>query len=347
MHSVNTLKNKNSEQIELQPLLLNNANKIAFLFFTLILLAIISLFIGSKNIPADVISNALIFGHNHVDNIIILESRVPRTLAGVFAGMALGAAGVLTQSLTRNNLAEPGIFGINAGASFTILLGFLVFGSLSLSMKFGLGILGAFATTSFVYFIGCYGSKRITGLRYILAGIAVASLFTGLSSGLALLNPTSFDYMRFWYAGTIDIRSSETILFAIPLFVLGAIVTLLLARSLNALALGDELATSLGNNTKMTTGYTILAITVLAGTATALTGPIAFVGLMIPFVARKFVGQDHRWLLPAAMLMAPILLLFADMLGRVLVQGEMRTSIITALLGGPLLIVLARRTKQS
>lgn len=302
-----------------------------------------SLLIGARPIsPATVLES---FGDHALgaDHLIVRESRLPRTLLGLLAGMALGAASVLIQAFTRNPLADPGILGIQSGASAAVVVAVAIFGIRTPAIQAIFALAGALLTTLFVYMAASRGGGRIDPLRFILAGLAIGAMLHGMSSGLTLLNPAAFDRLRFWSAGTLDIRDLERTLQIAPLIAAGCLLALALAQPLNTLQLGDDLAAALGARTMLIRTLTLLAITLLCGTATATVGPIGFVGLLIPQLARRLLGSDLRRVLPFALLATPSLLLAADICGRLLVPGELRVSIVTAFLGAPVLIWLARK----
>ena len=300
------------------------------LLLLLILAAALSLLVGAKPLPASVIVDALSGTCQSADCVIVLDARLPRTLAGLLAGGALGLAGALMQTLTRNPLADPGILGVNSGASFAIVLGAALFGLTSPSEQLVMAFCGALAASLVVAFTGSQGGGQLSPVRLTLAGVALAAVY---------------DQLRFWQAGSLDIRTLETLkVVAIPV-IIAAAVALFLSRSLNSLSLGSDTATALGNRVARTQLTGLLAITILCGSATAVVGPIAFIGLMMPHMARWLVGADHRWSLPVTLLATPALLLFADVLGRLLVPGELRVSVVSAFIGAPVLIFLVRRKR--
>ena len=312
----------------------------------LLLLALaiaLSLLIGAKPLPPSVIVDAFSGSCQSADCTIVLDARLPRTLAGLLAGCALGLAGALMQTLTRNPLADPGLLGVNSGASFAIVLGAALLGITSPQEQLLMAFCGAFAASLLVAFTGSQGGGQLSPVRLTLAGVALAAVLEGLSNGIALLNPDVYDQLRFWQAGSLDIRTLQTLKIVLLPVLIAAVVTLFLSRALNSLSLGADTATALGSRVARTQLIGLLAITVLCGSATALVGPIAFIGLMMPHIARWLVGADHRWSLPVTLLATPTLLLFADVLGRLLVPGELRVSVVSAFIGAPVLIWLVRR----
>ncbi|HFS7460403.1 TPA: Fe(3+)-siderophore ABC transporter permease [Klebsiella aerogenes] len=312
----------------------------------LLLLALaiaLSLLIGAKPLPPSVIVDAFSGSCQSADCTIVLDARLPRTLAGLLAGCALGLAGALMQTLTRNPLADPGLLGVNSGASFAIVLGAALLGITSPQEQLLMAFCGAFVASLLVAFTGSQGGGQLSPVRLTLAGVALAAVLEGLSNGIALLNPDVYDQLRFWQAGSLDIRTLQTLKIVLLPVLIAAVVTLFLSRALNSLGLGADTATALGSRVARTQLIGLLAITVLCGSATALVGPIAFIGLMMPHMARWLVGADHRWSLPVTLLATPALLLFADVLGRLLVPGELRVSVVSAFIGAPVLIWLVRR----
>lgn len=309
----------------------------------LLVVVVASLALGARAIPLATVVDALIGHGQGPDAVIVREARLPRTLLGLLAGAGLGLSGALIQALTRNPLADPGILGVNAGASFAVVLGVAVFGVQSAGGLLAWASAGALAITLLVYLVGAQGMARLDPLRFLLAGVAIGAVLTGLSSGITLLAPAAFDRLRFWNAGSLDVRDLGLVLRVVPVIVAGAMLALWVARPLNALGLGQEMAVALGLHPQRVHALTVLSITLLCGASTAAAGPIAFVGLMIPHIARWMVGVDQRWVLSITLVLAPILLLVSDIVGRLLLPGELRVSIVTAFVGAPVLIWLARR----
>jgi len=315
----------------------------------LLLLAVVciaSLSIGAKAIPPSVVWQSLTGQLSGADSTIVLNARLPRTLAGLLVGAALGGAGAVIQALTRNPLADPGILGINAGASFAMALGMTLFGVSGMAGGLGFAWGGALVASVAVWLIGSLSGGRVNPVRLTLAGVALSAVLGGFTSSLSLLNPQTFDQMRFWQAGTLDIRSLHSVGAVAPAIVAGVALALVASRSLNNLSMGDDLAAALGTRVVLVRVLALLSVMLLCGSSTALVGPIGFVGLMVPHVARFWVGADRRWILIYSFLLAPILLLTADIAGRLMVAGELRVSIVTALIGAPVLIWLVRQRKN-
>jgi iron complex transport system permease protein len=280
-------------------------------------------------------------------SIIVWSQRIPRTLVGLLVGMALGVSGALIQAMTRNPLADPGILGVNAGAGFAVTLGVGLFGLSGISGYVWFSFIGAAAATLIVYAIGSLG-RNTSPITMVLAGVALGAVLGGFSTFLVLLDEDTFRSIRNWSVGSIARTSLDDTFAVAPFLVAGLLLALMLSGALNAVALGDDLASSLGTNVLRTRILTIVAVTLLAGGATALSGGIAFVGLMVPHVVRWCTGPDQRWIIACSALAAPVLLLASDVVGRLIARpSEMEVGIVTAVIGAPVLIALVRRRKAS
>lgn len=314
----------------------------------LVMLLLLSVAVGSKNIPLSVVLDALGNNTGKGDAYVIWDMRIPRTGVGLAVGIALGVAGALIQALTRNPLADPGILGVNAGAGFFVTLGIAVFGVTTIQGYVWFAFIGALLVTVAVYLIGSAGRGGADPIQLTLAGVALGAVLGGITTAMVLLDPRTFDQMRHWGAGSVVGRGWDVLLPVLPFFLLGLILAAVAAPALNAIALGDDLARSLGANVTLTRIIVIIAVTLLAGGATAIAGPIGFVGLMIPHIARWIVGPDQRWILAYTVVLAPCLVLAADVLGRVVIRpGEFPVGIVTAFIGAPVLIILVRRKNAS
>lgn len=305
----------------------------------LALAAIASVCVGARTVPPTEILRAFTDFAGTADHVVVRDIRLPRTLLGIAVGAALAVAGALVQTLTRNPLAEPGMLGVTAGAGFAIVLAQSARQGDSQVGQLLAACAGALAATLLVYAVG-----RGSPVRLLLAGVALSSVLSGVSLGIRLLLPDVFDSYRFWSVGSLAGREQAPL--TLPLLVvLAALVgALLLARPLNALALGEHVATTLGAHVLRTRILVVALVTVLAGAATAVAGPIAFVGLIVPHLARRLARGSVPWLLTLCLLLGPVLLLAADVLGRLLLPtGEVPVAIVTAFLGGPVLIWVVRR----
>ncbi|MFT4044307.1 MAG: iron chelate uptake ABC transporter family permease subunit [Gordonia sp. (in: high G+C Gram-positive bacteria)] len=318
------------------------------LFVVLVAVMFGSVLVGSEHIALHTVWDALVSFDPAVIDHHSIRARISRTLLGVLVGLALGVAGALIQAMTRNPLADPGILGVNAGAAFSVALAVGVFGVSSIWGNIWCAFLGAIAATTVVYAVGARGASGATPVRLTLAGMAVSALLVGVTTALILVSPVAFDQMRYWSAGSIAGRGMDVPLAIAPFVVAGVVLAAVVARPLNAIALGDDLARSLGANVVRTRLIGIASVTLLCGAATAAAGPISFVGLMVAHVCRWIVGPEQRWIFAYTLVAAPILLVTSDIVARVIMtKNELPVGVITAFVGAPVLIALVRRRKAS
>lgn len=322
-----------------------------FLAAALVLLAatfMLSLWVGVRAIELETLWQLLWLPDGSEEAYIVTELRAPRAVLALVVGAALGVAGALIQALTRNPLADTGILGVGAGSSFAVVVGIAFFGVTSLSQYLWLSFAGAVVVTVLVYALGSIGSIGATPVRLTLVGVALGALLGGLSSAITMLNPNAFDDLLRWSAGSLAGRGWDTLAQVWIPIAIGLALALVAGRPLNAIALGDDAARSLGAGVVRTRVLVIVAVTLLAGAAAAAAGPIGFVGLMVPHVVRWFTGPDQRWIIPFSAVGAALLLLASDVLGRVvLAPKELEVGIVTAFVGAPVLIALARRRNVS
>ena len=319
---------------------------VALLMAALVVLLVASLAIGSRLIPTGTVLDALTnFDPGSDDQLVIRFSRLPRTLIGVLAGAALGLAGVLTQSLTRNALAEPGTLGVNAGAAVGVIIGLIATGGASIMVYVWFAFAGAALTSVLVHRLGRTGRSGVDPARLVLAGAALSIVLSALTRALILsADATVYESFRSWATGSLQGRGWESLPVVGTCLVVGLLISLALAGPLDSVSLGTDMATSLGVNIRLTWTLANAAIVVLAGGATAACGPIAFIGLASPHIARAVSGPNHRLLLPVSALLAAVLLLLADVIGRIVVfPGEIGAGVMTALIGSPFFIHLVRR----
>jgi len=302
---------------------------------------------GSKTIDLGVIVDAFTdYDPTNNDHLIIRSLRVPRTLIGVGVGMGLGLAGAVMQGVTRNPLADPGIFGVEAGAALAVVIGIYVFGIGSPTGYVWFAFAGAGIASLVVYGLGSVGRGGATPVKLALAGAAMAALLGSLTSALLIIDIATLDQFRFWAVGSLAGRDASVAGQVAPFLAAGVVLALASARGLNTMALGDDVARSLGQRVQMARATSGLAVIVCSGSAVAAAGPIGFVGLTIPHVARAICGPDYRWILPWSMVLAPSLLLAADVAGRIVARpGELQVGIVTAFIGAPFFIALVRRRK--
>ncbi|WP_157802921.1 FecCD family ABC transporter permease [Compostimonas suwonensis] len=306
-----------------------------------LLLAALSVMIGSTVFsPADV-ATALLAPTGGESDLVITGVRIPRMLLAIAAGAALSVAGVVMQALTRNPLADPGILGVNAGASFAVALGMTVFGISQYSATLWLAFAGAALASIAVAALGASSRGSQSAARLVLGGVAVGAVLAGATSALSMLNPKAYATMRLWEAGSLAGRDLGVSGLTLALVTGGVVVALLLAPGLNVLVLGEDTASSLGSRIRAVRGWSLVTIVVLCGAATAAVGPIAFVGLMVPHAVRAVVGADQRTVLAYSLLAGPALLLVADLIARSVIRPhEVPIGVVTAILGAPLLVAL-------
>lgn len=310
----------------------------------LVAAAALSLAVGTEHLAPDQVWSGLFAPSGSASDGIVRELRLPRTLIGIAVGAALGLAGGVMQVLTRNPLADPGLLGVNAGSSAAVVTAISVFGITSFTGYLWFALLGAAVAAVVVNALG--GTRAATPVRLALAGTAVNAALFGYVNGLQQWDLSTLDSMRFWSVGTLEKRDPELLLSALPLLIAGALLAFALARPLGALSLGEDHARALGTSVRRTRVLSIVAITLLCGSATAVCGPIGFVGLMIPHAVRAFTGPDPRWLLPYCALFAPSLLLVADVIGRIVVApSEIQADIVTSFIGGLIFVHLVRQRK--
>jgi len=326
--------------------------RIMGLFLVLFLLGItifLSLMIGAASLSFHDVWHALNSSGDAFHEAIIHDSRIPRTAIALAVGPAFGLAGALIQAFTRNPLADPGILGVNAGAAFAVALAVGIFSITSTSHYIWFALIGALLASIAIYLIGSgAGKKHPTPTQITLAGVAMAAALEGITTALSLMNARAFYGMLNWRVGSLARRGLEELWPILPFIAVGVILALLIAPAINTMGYGDDRATSLGVNVKFVQAVSIIAITLLAGSATAIAGPIIFIGLMVPHCVRWFVGPDQVWIFIYSLLVAPLLLLGADIIGRIiLLPSEIPVGIITGFVGAPILLILVRSKKAS
>ena len=310
----------------------------------LVLVCALSIAVGSRSIGLSSVVDALA-GElpDSTEQTVVRDIRVPRTLLGLVVGAALGLAGALLQRVTRNPLADPSIMGLSAGAAAFVVLGISVLGVSALSGYVWLAFAGTAAAAALVYGIASRGRDGATPVKLALAGAAVAAGLWSLTAGVLMTDVDALDELRFWQVGSLAGRNMPVFLQVLPFIAVGLALALLCGRVLNVLALGDDAARALGHRVELTRGYVLLAVTVLCGAATAACGPIVFVGLVVPHIARAICGPDYRWILPYCLVLSPLIFLAADVVGRlVLAPGELEVGVVLGVLGAPFFIALVR-----
>ncbi|PMR73622.1 FecCD family ABC transporter permease [Billgrantia endophytica] len=315
----------------------------------LIALCVASTFVGTRPIPAVVTLEALLrFDPTSTEHLLVYHLRVPRALLAVLVGAALGVAGVMMQALTRNPLADPGILGVNAGATLAIVSAIAFLGISSVTAYMWFGLLGAAIAGAAVYSLG--GIRRgMNPVRVVLAGSALTVVLLALTQIITVNSDEQvFDQYRHWFVGSLQGRGHEVLLPVSLLIAVGLVASFWVAKALDTMTLGGDLSRSLGTSARFVWLSSALIIVLLGGGATAAAGPISFVGLTAPHVARAIVGTDHRWVLPCSMLVSAILVVGADLLGRLVARpGEVGVGIMVALIGGPFFVLLVQRWRMT
>ncbi|MFA0569084.1 FecCD family ABC transporter permease [Vibrio gallaecicus] len=306
---------------------------------------LISIFIGSRDIAVATTLEALFyFDDTNSEHLVVHHLRIPRTLLAVAVGAALGVSGIIMQAITRNPLADPGILGVNAGAMTMIVLGISIFGVTNLLTYVWLGLLGAAITSVLVYLIAGKG-RKVDAVRVVLSGTALTVMLLAVTSLITINSHQEvFHQYRHWSVGSLQGRSYD-VLYSVSLFIgVGLLLSLALAKPLNSIVLGFEKGLTLGINPRFVWAGSFIVVTILAGSATAAVGPISFLGLTAPHITKLMVGSDHKKLLLTSMLISALLLLSADILGRIVgYPDEISAGIMVALIGGPFFLYLIRR----
>ncbi len=311
--------------------------------------ALLSVAVGTRTIgPAGIWTALLDAGLGSEEAVIVRQLRVPRTVVGLLAGLALGIAGALMQGHTRNPLGDPGLLGVTAGASLAVVLAISVLGVETPAGYVWFAFAGALAGTVLVYAIGAAGRGGATPVTLALAGAALSALLYAVVRAVLVSDQQTLDAFRFWVVGGLSGRGADVATQVAPFVAVGVVLALANAPALNLLAFGEDVARGLGSRIGLARAVGLAAITLLCGAATAACGPIAFVGLVVPHVVRAFTGPDHRWLIPCSGLLGGALLLTADVLGRVVARpGELPAGIVLALLGAPFFVALVRRQRTA
>ncbi|WP_097271872.1 FecCD family ABC transporter permease [Streptomyces sp. TLI_55] len=306
----------------------------------------LSLALGTRSVPLPTVVDAL-FGDAHGrDALVVTGLRLPRTVIGLAVGAALGVAGAVAQAITRNPLASPTTLGINAGASFAVVVAIFALKLNDPVEYVWFAFAGAAAAALFAQALARRAGD-IDPVRLALGGTVLQLVLLSWTSAVMLLNQRTLDEARFWLAGSLAGRPLDTLWPVLPTLLLGIVVALAVSPALNALALGDDSAQALGVPVARIRLAGGIAVVLLAGSAVAVAGPVAFIGLAAPHLVRPLLGADHRLLLPGCLIAGPLLLLSADVLGRMVLRpSELEVGIVTAFLGAPLLALLARKVAR-
>jgi iron complex transport system permease protein len=319
------------------------------LLAALVLLAAVSaasVAVGSVHVPIGDVIGALVDPQATDEHVIVRDVRVPRTLVGIAVGAALGVAGALLQGLTRNPLADPGILGFEAGAALAVVAAIFLLGVSSIAGYVWFALAGAAVAGGLVYALGASGGSRAAPVTLALAGAAVTALLVALTSAVLILDVRTLNEFRFWVAGSLAGRDLAILAGALPFMAAGLLLALGSGRALNAQALGEDLARSLGQRVGRARAAAAAGSVLLSGAAVAVAGPVGFIGLTVPHAARAIAGPDYRWVLPYSAVLGAILILAADVIGRVVAApAEVPVGIVMAAIGVPAFIALVRRPR--
>lgn len=331
------------------------SRRVAGLILCLVLLVLgvcLSIAVGARSIPLTDVISALREVPSHratalnFEQRVLFELRVPRTLIAIVVGASLGVAGALIQGHTRNPLADPGILGVNAGAALAVVSTFAVFGSISMFATTVAAFLGAVSATIIVFGLGRINGGNASPLTLTLSGAALSAVLNSITTGLILAEEANLDRMRFWTVGSVAGRGLDVFWGGLPFAVLGIVLAFASAPALNLLNLGDDVAQSLGVRTDRARLFGMVLISLLAGAATAMAGPVGFIGLIVPHLVRAITGPDYRWILPYSALLGATLMVLADVIGRIIARpGELPVGIVVAFIGAPLFFVLVFHRK--
>jgi iron complex transport system permease protein len=328
-------------------LLKNSTQRWAGLFFAIILLLLLmgfSIVYGYTNTTWKMAIDAFTAFDGSNEHIIIQSVRLPRALIAAAVGASLAIAGVLLQTLTNNPLAAPEIFGINAGAGFAVVIAVSLFSLSNLQFFTWVSFLGAAVSFIFVYIIGSIGREGLTPMKLTLAGAAMSAMFSSMTQGFLVINETALEQVLFWLAGSVSGRKLETLLAVLPYLAAGWIFAMAIAGKMNVLSMGEDVAKGLGLKTGMLKLAAGIIVVLLSGGAVAVAGPIGFLGIVIPHLTRAVIGIDHRWVIPFSALFGGMLLLMADIASRyIIMPQEVPVGVMTAIIGTPFFVYIARR----
>ena len=298
---------------------------------------------GAADIAFNDIYDSFATFDGSTNHLIIRTVRLPRSLIAMLVGASLAVAGAIMQGLTRNPLASPGILGVNAGAAFAVVVGTFIAGSSSLTVYAWYAFAGAAISAIAVYFLGSLGSGGLTPFNLTIAGAALTAFISSITSGILILSQRTLEEIRFWLAGSVAGRDINLLLQVLPYICVGLVLAIALSRQITILSLGEDTARSLGQSTALIKILAAISIILLAGASVAIAGPIGFVGLIVPHMVRLIVGVDYRWILPYSAILGAIMMLIADLCGRLIIQpSELPVGLVMPLIGAPFFIYLIR-----
>ncbi|MFP3508765.1 iron ABC transporter permease [Peribacillus sp. SIMBA_075] len=328
-------------------LLKNSWQKWMGLFITILLLLFLlcsSIVYGYTNTTWQMAIDAFTHFNGTNEHIVIQSVRLPRALIASAIGASLAISGVLMQTLTKNPLASPDIFGVNAGAGLAVVTGVTVFGISNLQVFTWLSFIGAAIAAISIYMIGSMGRGGLTPMKLTLAGAAMTAMVSSLTQGLLVSNEALLEQVLFWLAGSVSGRSLDNLIAVLPYLTVGWGIALVVSGKMNVLSMGEDVAKGLGLNIIFLKIVLGLAIILLAGGSVAVAGPIGFIGIVVPHLTRSIVGIDHRWLIPFSGLFGAVLLITADIISRyILMPREVPVGVMTAIIGTPFFIYIARK----
>ncbi|MCQ6562459.1 FecCD family ABC transporter permease [Paenibacillus mendelii] len=313
----------------------------------LVLVMVSSIIFGVTDIPLSTVWDSFIHNTGSREHLVIQTTRVPRALIAASVGACLAVAGAVMQVITRNPIASPSTFGVNSGAAFAIVMASGLLGISGLQAYSVAALVGAAISGGIVFLLGSIGRDGMTPIKITLAGASMAAFFSSLTQGIMLSNGKMFDQLLFWLVGSVAGREMSMLTTAIPYMLVGMILALLVSRHLNVLAMGDDVAQGLGQRTAHIKWIAAAAVILLAGGSVAVAGPIAFVGIIVPHIARYLIGSDYRWVLPYSALFGAILLVSADIGSRyIAMPKEVPVGVMTAVIGVPFFVYIARKGKR-
>ncbi|APC49521.1 iron ABC transporter [Virgibacillus halodenitrificans] len=325
----------------------STANKIIVLTIGVLLVVFLmwaSTIFGLTKVTTQTLVNSIYHFDGSNEHIIIQQARIPRALIAAAVGGSLAIAGAIMQGLTNNPLASPSLFGVNAGASFLVVVGISFLGFTSSGSFTWLAFAGAAVSSIIVYVLGSMGRDGITPIKITLAGAAIAALFSSLTQGILTLNESALDQVLFWLAGSVQGRDLDVLIGVLPYLILGWLASIFIGKQMNVLTMGEDIAKGLGQKTLLIKIVGAIIVVLLAGGSVAIAGPIGFIGIVIPHISRWFVGIDYRWIIPYSGLLGAMLLLMADIAARyIIMPAEVPVGVMTAFIGVPFFIYIARR----
>lgn len=330
-------------------MLLKPRYKLIFSSLCLIVVTILSLMIGNTLVSLSQLVQALFhFNSNNEIHILLAESRASRTIIAILTGAAFSVSGLLMQVLTRNPIASPGLFGVNAGAVFFVICGLTFFKVHSFEALIAISFIGAIIVTLIVITLGMFKQAQFSPKRVILAGAAISALFSAFTQGILIMNQTNLQSFLFWLSGSVSLRNIWDVPWVMPFIIVFLCVAFAMSSHINILMTSDDIASALGQNIKLTKMIIVLTISALAGISVALAGSIMFIGLIVPHISKRLLPPNYKYLIPFTAISGAILMTLSDIVARVIIQPlELPIGVITAIIGAITLIYIIRKGIQS